>query len=501
MKRFITAVLAAAMALTLFVPSFASAAENDNILRIYSWEDYIATDEEDENITMANQFETWYEETYGVDITVEYSTFGTNEIMYNQLKINPGYYDLVCPSDYMIQKMIEENMAEEFSADFLNPDYPGSEPDASVKKLPSHYTKYVSSYIHDLFGSYAVGSGKTWNNYAAGYMWGTMGFVYNPDNVASSDMNSWGSLWNVTYKNQSTLKDSVRDTYLVGLAFVYRDELMSLRTQYMSGDIQADEYNKKINEILNRTDDDTLALVEQALSTVKGNIFGFEVDSGKNDMVTGTININVAWSGDAVYAMDEAEEQGVELNYTVPTEGSNIWFDGWVMPTGANTELAEAFINYISMPVNACANMDYIGYTSVIAGDEVFDRMVETYGLETSATEGYTAVDLSYFFTELTGGRSAVVYTDTVGRQFSAQYPDEETVNRCAIMNYFDDETNDKVNIIWENIRGNSLPVWVFIVIGVVVVGIVAFFVVRYVLKNRRGGRRPKKGYKVISKG
>ena len=104
-------------------------------------------------------------------------------------------------------------------------------------------------------------------------------------------------------------------------------------------------------------------------------------------------------------------------------------------------------------------------------------------------------------FTELTGGRSAVVYTDTVGRQFSAQYPDEETVNRCAIMNYFDDETNDKVNIIWENIRGTSLPVWVFIVIGVVVVGIIAFFVVRYVLKNRRGGRRPKKGYKVISKG
>lgn len=171
------------------------------------------------------------------------------------------------------------------------------------------------------------------------------------------------------------------------------------------------------------------------------------------------------------------------------------------MPTGANTELAEAFINYISMPENACANMDYIGYTSVIAGDYVFNRMVETYGLETSATEGYTAVDLSYFFTDLTGGRSAVVYTDTVGRQFSAQYPDEETVNRCAIMNYFDDETNDKVNIIWENIRGTSLPVWVFIVIGVVVVGIVAFFVVRYVLKNRRGGRRPKKGYKVISKG
>ena len=121
--------------------------------------------------------------------------------------------------------------------------------------------------------------------------------------------------------------------------------------------------------ILNRTDDDTIEKVEQALIDAKKNVFGFEVDSGKNDMITGKININFAWSGDAVYAIDEAEEQEVYLNYSVPQEGSNIFFDGWVMPKGANTTLAEAFVNYISMPENACANMDYVGYTSVIAGD------------------------------------------------------------------------------------------------------------------------------------
>lgn len=488
MKRLITALLAVALTLTLFVPSFAVAAENDNVLRIYSWEDYIATNE-DTGETLADEFETWYNQTYNANISVEYSTFGTNEIMYNELLINPGYYDLVCPSDYMIQKMINENMVEEFSAEFLDPTHEGS-----------NYSKYVSSYITDLFGSNKVGTDKSWNNYAAGYMWGTMGYVFNPEKTAASDMNSWSAIWNISYKNQSTLKDSVRDTYFAGLAFVYRDELMGLRSQYMSGDLSTAEYNAAITEVLNRTDADTISLVEQALSTVKGNIFGFEVDSGKNDMITGTININMAWSGDAVYAMDEAEAQGVKLNYTVPQEGSNIWFDGWVMPTGANTQLAEAFINYISQPSKACENMDYIGYTSVIAGDEVYDRMVDYYGLETSATEGYTAVDLGYFFTELTDGRSAVVYTDTVGRQFSAQYPDEDTVNRCAIMSYFDDETNDRISVMWENIRGTQLPVWLFIIIGVVIVAVIAFFVVRYILKNKRGGRRPKKGYKVISK-
>ena len=282
MKKLLSAFLTIALSVMLFVPTFAYAAE-DNVLRIYNWEDYIAADDETgENL--ADEFQTWYNETYNANITVEYSTFGTNEIMYNELKIAPGSYDLVCPSDYMIQKMINENMVEEFSAEFL---------DASNET--SYYSKYVSSYIKNLFGKYEVNGGKSWNNYAAAYMWGTMGYVFNPANVSSSDMKSWGAIWNIMYDNQSTLKDSVRDTFFIALAFVYRDELNTLAADYQNAVLQynngiideaqfnakAKQYNDAISVILNRTDDETLAKVEAALNAAKQNIFGFEVDSGK----------------------------------------------------------------------------------------------------------------------------------------------------------------------------------------------------------------------------
>ena len=358
----------------------------------------------------------------------------------------------------------------------------------------NYYINNVSGYIKNLFESHTTSKGKSWANYAAGYMWGTMGFIYNPDVIEADDIAHWKVVWDEQYNNQSTLKDSVRDTYFMGLAYVYSDELANLATQFKNGDLSQQEYNSQVNTILNRTDDETLDKVEKALKDAKKNVFGFEVDSGKNDMITGKININFAWSGDAVYAIDEAEEQGVYLNYSVPQEGSNIFFDGWVMPKGANTTLAEEFVNYISMPENACANMDYIGYTSVIAGDDVFDRMVDYFELTTaddyatlSADEQaqLTAVDLSYFFDDLSGDRVATVYTDTTDRQFYAQYPDLDTINRCAIMNYFDSETNEKISILWENVKGTELPVWVLILLGLLVFGYLGKILAKKIYKWR----------------
>ena len=486
MKKILTFAIIFVLAFSLMMPCTAFAAQ-DNLLRIYSWEDYIYTDE-DTGKTLADDFVDWYKQKTGKTIRVEYSTFGTNEIMYNELKISgssSGYsYDLICPSEYMIQKMIKENMLEEYSAEFLDESNP-----------ENYYINNVSGYIKNLFESHKTENGKSWANYAAGYMWGTMGFIFNPDKIDANDIAHWKAVWDEKYKNQSTLKDSVRDTYFMGLAYVYSDELTDLATQFKNGELTAEQYNKQVNTILNRTDDETIDKVEDALKQAKNNVFGFEVDSGKNDMITGKININFAWSGDAVYAMDEAEAQNVYLDYSVPVEGSNIFFDGWVMPKGANTKLAEAFVNYISMPENACANMDYIGYTSVIAGDDVFDRMVDYFELTTaddyatlSADEQaeLTAVDLSYFFDDLSDGRSATVYTDVTGRQFYAQYPDLDTINRCAIMNYFDSETNEKISVLWENVKGTELPVWVLILLGALIVGYFGKIIAKKVYKSNR---------------
>lgn len=474
----------------------------DLILKVCNWEDYI-----DENVIA--DFEEEMSEKYGKSVAVEYSTFGTNENLYNDLKIADGYlYDVVCPSDYMIEKMAKEGMLEPVN-------------------LPAGgaYDKYASDYIRDIFENKITwtedGEKKSLSDYAVCYMWGTMGLVYNPEYVKSEDMKDWLSLWKADYKNNSTIKDSVRDSYFIGIAYAKDEELRSLKSQYEEGTLSAEEYNAKLTEIFNDTSAGTIAAVEKGLSELKKNIFGFEVDSGKNDIATGKIAINFAWSGDAVFAMDEAEDKsGVLLNYAVPETGSNIWFDGWCIPKNAEQkDLARDFVDFLCRPDVAVRNMEYIGYTSGIAkGDEtfsieyydedsgalletveyegVFDWMVQTYGLSETAGENLTEVDLSYFF-----GDGKKVYTDTVGRQFSAQYPDTATTARCVVMNYFSDEANEAINKMWENIKGDTFPVWaiVLIVVGVLLI-VGAVLLIRFkdkIFKRKRGG---KKGVKVVGK-
>ena len=319
--------------------------QKKEVLRVYNWEDYISEPTQNSDGTSENDYVDLvaeFEKEYGV--TVEYSTFGTNENMYNELKINPGAYDLVCPSDYMIMKMISEDMVEPFTDDFLQ---------------NSTYMRYASPYIKELFEE------KGWTKYAVAYMWGTMGYVYNPElsDTVEEDLSSWTGLWQEKYASVATIKDSVRDSYFLGVAAVYRDELMHLKEEHETGKLDRQTYNDKVTEVMNRTDEATIEATKDALLQLKENLYGFEVDSGKQDMVVGRISINFAWSGDAVYTMDDAEpyfneetgkeEPGIYLNYIVPEECSNIWFDGWVMPKGANVELAQKFYRF-PLPPRKC---------------------------------------------------------------------------------------------------------------------------------------------------
>jgi spermidine/putrescine transport system substrate-binding protein len=484
MKKVISLITALFLALIpLSVGKISVSAESD-LLKIYNWEDYIYEDE-DSGVTLIDDFKIWYQNTYHNSVDVEYSTFGTNEIMYNELKINKNgdsyNYDLVCPSDYMIQKMIAEEMLE---------------PIGTIQ----NYESNASGFLKDLFST------NGWDTYSIGYMWGTMGYVYNPEYVAASDISSWSAIWNIDYKNKSTLKDSVRDTYFLGVAYVYRDELNALAdeldksintVEYQNAKV---EYQNALAEIFNRTDDATIAKVEKALTNVKDNIFSFELDDGKNDMATGKVNINFCWSGDGVYAMDQAEVDNVELYYSVPKEGSNIWFDGWVMPKGANKEVAQRFLEFISLPSTAIDNMEYIGYTSAIAGDNVYDWIADTYSADENAETTYN-VDLNYFFDNITGERTGIITTDTIGRQFSAQYPDEDTILRCSIMQNFDDETLEKVNTMWERVKGNTLDTWLILVIIAAVILIAGGFLTIVILKKKNIIGKSKKKLTVVKRG
>lgn len=492
MKRYLTALCAFLIALPLLLPlAGCSSAKKGEVLRVYNWEDYISTPkssdgEDDESIP---DLIAAFEKEYGV--TVEYSTFGTNENMYNELKINAAGYDLVCPSDYMIMKMINENMVEPFSEEFLN---------------NGTYSTFASPYIKNLFDK------NGWTQYAAAYMWGTMGFVYNPELVDANDLSSWAGIWDIKYHKKSTIKDSVRDSYFLGVAYVYRDELTDLAARYAAGTVNAEEYSAALEEIMNRTDEDTRNRVKDALLSLKPNLYGFEVDSGKQDMITGKISINFAWSGDAVYSMDEAEDPDggdpVYLNYAIPEECTNIWFDGWVMPKGSNTKLAEKFIDFLSRPENAAANMNFIGYTSAVGGDAVFDEMIDWYdesadpenrGFDEdgNALEKY---DLNYFFrgTGEYDDYSLYVSEDSMNRQIYAQYPTEDVIARCAIMKNFTNEETAAVNEMWEEVKGLPIPVWAYIAIAVIAAGIVAI-ALSYVYKGKRSEPKPKKGYRRVS--
>lgn len=457
----------------LWTPEPVLAADDEIVLRVCNWEEYIDLgdwDAEEELIELDNgaeilgvnpmyeDFEDWYYETTGKKVRVEYSCFGTNEDLYNQLTLGDTY-DLVCPSDYMLMKLMAEDMAEPFSDQFFREDIE-----------ENYYVRGVSPYIADVFEENEI-NGESWEKYAACYMWGTTGVLYNPELMTEEEAATWSVFDNPKFRRQLTLKDNVRDTYFAALGYLRAKELTE--EEFLADP----NYAQKLTEIMNDVTPETIANVERLLQHMMGNIYALETDSGKADMVTGKIIANYQWSGDAVYAMDQAEEDDVYLAYAVPEECSNLWFDGWMMlkqgiaGDDEKKAAAEAFVNFLSRPDNAVRNMYYIGYTSAISGgddDTVFSYLDWCYGAEEE--EDTVPYQLGYFFSGDDADEDYVVYTteEQVGRQLYAQYPSKETINRTAIMGYFDETETKNINQMWINIRCFHIAdvppaVWIFV--------------------------------------
>ena len=557
MKKKIPVIIAAALlAVTFILYCFQGVSlgeEKDvEILRVYNWEEYISESKEDESIDIITQFEKYCKETLNRNVKVEYSTFGTNENMYNELNLSKkktasgvNYsYDVVCPSEYMLLKMMREGMLEKLD----------------MAKVPN-YAENASPYIQELFKTLKnEGSDESLYDYAACYMWGTMGYVYNPEIVSDEDASHWNLLWNDKYKGKGTIKDSVRDSYILAVGYCLEDELNGVLKDYEK-DGDSAQYNKRLTEIFNRTDDKTVDIVGKALTDLKDKIYGYEVDSGKKEMAQGKIAINFAWSGDAVYTLDEAEtpdagDNALYLKYAVPKEGSNIFFDGWAMPKGANVELAQEFINFIESPDNAVLNMDYIGYTPSIGGETMFENAIDWYGATaytptTKVTKedvenmdeeeaeyyyvdesgnvyesvyvgdyvneetltfvstpkaplyklddenGLTEItdpvevatqDLTYFFKSGEDDENTYVvyyYPEEADRQLMAQYPDEKTVLRCTVMKCFTDDETRTLNNMWETAKVGNTSDLALIITLVIIALLVAAIVVVYQLYKK----------------
>ena len=420
-----------ALALAVLFAAGSFAADREHTLKVYNWADYIDED-------VLNGFPAWYKEMTGEDVEVIYQTFDINESMLTEIEVGHEDYDVICPSEYIIERMLKANLLKKINKEIIPEEH--------------RFFDNVAPFVVDKFQQ--MSETENVSDYTVGYMWGTTGFIYNPKFVNREDLSSWGAILDPKFEGKIYMKDAFRDVYSVIVLYAYREEIAR-------GQVTRDELVRNITP-------ERIARVEEILTAAKENIAGWEVDFGKEEMTKGKTWMNLSWSGDAQWAIDEAAEMGIELDYIVPEEGSNVWFDGWCIPKYAKNEKAASwFIDYMCIPENAIKNMDFIGYVSAISSPEIRAWIDDR-------REWPEPLDLSYFFGETAIG----VYANPV------LYPDKSVIDRCALMHDAGD-MNEELVKMWNRVKGDNLSPLMLGIIIVVVLAIIIFAVIQ-VINNRK---------------
>ena len=257
------------------------------------------------------------------DIKVNYETFYTNEEMYIKVANNSTAYDVIVPSEYMVERLISENLLLELDK-------------SNIPNLSNIGEQYLN---HD----YDKG-----NKYSVPYMWGTMGILYNKTMV-TEPVDSWDILWDQKYKDQILMLNSERDMISITL--------------------------RKLGYSMNSKEDAHLDAARDALIEQKDLVLAYCGDEVKDKMIAGEGAMTIAWSGDAFFCMEE----NPDLAYAIPSEGTNLWFDSLVIPsTSTHKAEAERFINFMCRPDIAKMNAEYIGYsTANAAATELLDDEIK----------------------------------------------------------------------------------------------------------------------------
>jgi spermidine/putrescine transport system substrate-binding protein len=392
--------------LTTFTSFFYACKESNEsrkkILKIYNWADYIDED-------LLEEFPKWYKEQTGEDVKIVYQVYDMPEVMYTKVSLGHEDFDLVCPTQYLIERMLKKDMLLPINRNFgKTGDYLGN----------------ISAFLRERMDSFSV-PGKKAADYMVPYMWGTSGILYNTQKISTKEVESWACMWNPKNKGKILMKDHYWDVYNMAAIFgFYQDIVSGKRSRY---------------NVSNDHTDQDIDMVEKQLKLLKPNLAGWEADFGKEMMTKGEIWMNYAWSGDAVWAIEEAATVNVSLDYVVPNEGSNIWFDGWVIPKYAgNVKAASYFLNYLCQAKIALRNMDVSGYSSAIASPEIIEALSD------STLTG--TVNLNYFF----GPGNDSLHLNPI------QYPDSSVVNRCVLLHDFLDK-NDKIVDMLSRVKGDNL--------------------------------------------
>ena len=295
----IKAILILSLVLIVGIVSVGCGGESKPTINVYNWGDYI-----DKSVLKD------FEEEFGIKVV--YADFETNEDLYIKLKQGGSSYDVIIPSDYMIERMINEDMLVKLDKE-------------NVPNLSNIDDKFFNKDF-DLN-----------NDYSVPYMWGTVGIIYNKTMV-DDVVDSWDILWDEKYENEIIMLNSMRDTIAVSL--------------------------KRLGYSMNTRDEGELQEAKQELLKQKPIVRAYLGDEIKDALVGEEAAMGVVWSGDAIAMI----RQNPDLEYVVPKEGTNLWFDSMVIPKSTtNKEGAEQFINFMSRPDISARNTDYIGYSTPIS--------------------------------------------------------------------------------------------------------------------------------------
>ena len=302
-----------------------------------------------------------FEEETGIH--VNYEEYVNPEEMYTKYKSGAIDYDVICTSDYMVERLINEGEAKEINFDKI----------PLSKNLDDSYFEFSKAFDPE-------------NKYSMPYFFGTVGILYNKNKVDANDVKSWDILWNKKYKDQIIMEDSVRDTFVPAL--------------------------KRLGFSSNSTDKKELETALDQLIEQKPLVYSYLVDESADEVVAGNASMALVYSGEAAYA----ESLSKDLDYSVPTEGSNMWIDSWMIAkTCKNQENAEKFLDFLCREDIAMKNFEYVYYAT--PNKTVYDKL------------------------------------DKETQENKTIFPDEETLNNCEIFRYLDEDSIALYNKLWKELK------------------------------------------------
>ena len=515
--------------------------ETDQLV-VYNWADYIY----DEKLS---DFKDYYFELTGKKIEITYVTFDTNETMMTRLTQGDSNVDVACPSEYAIQKLLEADMLVplyyfdegKYTADFSD------NAKAGYKHNSGNVQAEIIQMVDATFDNFNItvdtdGDGKSDSSQTVKmtdcfvpYMYGTLGILYNK--YAFMDLGiydqeimnkaNWGILFNDDGEGNILsdgltgnilMKDSIRDSYAAAIFYLQQRGMLA-GLQDENG-----EYYETMaaGKLINAVDDQLLELIRDLLTEQKQQLFGYEVDFGKDDLLMGNAMVDLAWSGDAMYAVEESwsdELDDYELAFYVPHGAVNVWFDGWVVPKTYNPKHLEAikiFINYLNTPVAAAQNYLEIGYTPAINPDVLLSddgkdgaRSILAAGYVVNAPEYWDCKDAKgnaitkfdfdsweefedYFFhyqDEIDGSNWRYPFVSATNANPDSQY--QRGLNTFGVFRDFGDKNKDVVTV-WNYARSagvSTLPLLGWTVLAVAV-AIGALFAVIGLKRLRESTRK-----------